>query len=310
MRKSCYYKRDFIDRLFDIAEVVEFDKSSKLVFISDCHRGDGGNADSLRQNKNIYKAALGFYLRNEYTLIELGDGDELWKNKDCLEIAYNYKDIFKIFNRFYEENRLYMVIGNHDIIKKNPDFIKKQEKAFAQVRENFGREFLNLYKKIKFHEAIRLRYTPFNKNILAFHGHQCDFMNCQLWKYSRFLVRYIWRAMEGIGGFKEPISPSSNYNKGSIIDRNLEKIARSKKTMFICGHTHNDTFPKPGKGLYFNDGCCVFPSTITCIEIVDGKISLVKWSIEVDKCNSLFISKEIVGGPEDLEKYLDYASRL
>ena len=116
--------------------------------------------------------------------------------------------------------------------------------------------------------------------------------------------------MEGVGGFKEPISPSSKHNKGSIIDRTLEKIACKEKTMLICGHTHNDIFPKPGEGLYFNDGCCVFPSTITCIEILNGQIALVKWSIEVDERNKLFINRNIIGGPEKIEGYLDYANRL
>ncbi|CAG9708825.1 hypothetical protein CNEO_43855 [Clostridium neonatale] len=39
-------------------------------------------------------------MRNDYKLIELGDGDELWKNKNLVDIAYNYRDIFKILNEF------------------------------------------------------------------------------------------------------------------------------------------------------------------------------------------------------------------
>lgn len=302
--------KNFIKRISETGEVIEFDKDSKIVFISDAHRGDGGYSDSLRQNKNIYRAALGFYLKNEYTLIELGDGDELWKNKNCLDIAYNYSDIFKILNKFYDADRLYLIFGNHDIVKSKPEFIKKQEKACDQIGYGFGKEMLHLYSKIKFNESVILRYNPLNKDILAFHGHQVDFINCELWRISRFLVRYVWRFLEGVAGFKAPTSPANNYNKGSKIDEMLEKLARKEKRMLICGHTHNDIFPEVGKGLYFNDGCCVFPSSITSLEITKGEISLIKWGIEVDEKNGLYIKRSVIGGPEKIEGYLEYAKRL
>ena len=130
MGEHCTKSKNFIKRILKTGKLIEFNENSKIVLISDVHRGNGGYADSLRQNRNIYKAALGFYCENGYTLIELGDGDELWKNKDCLDIAYNYKDIFAILNKFYEDDRLCLVFGNHDIVKSNPEFIKNSRKAF------------------------------------------------------------------------------------------------------------------------------------------------------------------------------------
>lgn len=310
MSEQCTKSKDFIKRLLKTGYFIEFNDSSKIVIISDVHRGDGGYADSLRQNRNIYKAALGFYYENGYTLIELGDGDELWKNPNCLDIAYNYKDIFAILNKFYEDNKLCLVFGNHDMVKSEPDFIKEQRRIFAEAGYGFGREMLELYSKVKFYEGVVLRYTPLNKNIIAFHGHQVDVINCDMWKTSRFLVRYLWRFMEGVAGFKSPISPANNYNKGTKIDNILAKLALNEKKMIICGHTHNDIFPKPGEGLYFNDGCCVFPSAVTCIEITNGEISLIKWEIEVSDSDVLYINKTITGGPEKLKKYLDYARNL
>ncbi len=310
MSEHCAKSKDFIKRLLNEGKLVQFDDSSKIVIISDVHRGDGGYADSLRQNRNIYKAALGFYYQNEYTLIELGDGDELWKNKNCLDIAYNYKDIFALLNKFYEDNRLYLVFGNHDIVKSNSQFVKDQEKLFENMGYGFGREMISLYSRIDFYEGIILRYVPSNDDIIAFHGHQVDIINCDMWKTSRFLVRYVWRFMEGVAGFKSPISPASNYDKGSKIDGILGRLAREEKKVIICGHTHNDIFPEPEEGIYFNDGCCVFPSAITCIEITNGEISLIKWEIEVGNYDILYITKNIAGGPEKIQKYLDYAKTL
>jgi UDP-2,3-diacylglucosamine pyrophosphatase LpxH len=310
MGEHCTKSKDFIKRILKEGQLIEINDKSKIAIISDVHRGDGGYADSLRQNRNIYKAALGFYYEKDYTLIELGDGDELWKNKDLLDIAYNYKDIFSILNKFYDDNRLCLVFGNHDIVKSNPEFIRKQEQLFKSISNNFGSEMINLYCKAKFYEGAILKYTPLNEDIIAFHGHQVDLINCDMWKSSRFLVRYVWRFLEGIAGFKSPTSPANNYNKGTKIDHVLEKVAQMEKKVIICGHTHNDIFPKPGKGLYFNDGCCVFPSAVTCIEITNGEISLVEWEIEVGDKDILYISKVITGGPERLEKYFNYAKHL
>ncbi|MFT8350307.1 metallophosphoesterase [Clostridium saccharoperbutylacetonicum] len=310
MGESCSKSKSFISRLLKNEPIIEFDDSSKIIIISDVHRGDGSYADSLRQNRNIYKAAIGFYYENGYTLIELGDGDELWKNKDCLDIAYIYKDIFTILNKFHDKERLYLVFGNHDIIKSNPEFIKKQQKLFEEVGAEFGRELIYLYSNIQFNEGIILKYMPSNSYMVAFHGHQVDMINCELWKWSRFLVRYVWRFLEGVAGFKAPTSPANNYDKGTKIDESLENLAKKEKKVLICGHTHNDIFPEPDQGLYFNDGCCVFPSSITCIEITNGEISLVKWQIEVGKKDTLYISKSITGGPEKLQKYFDYAKQL
>lgn len=310
MSENCSQSKDFIKRLLETGALIEFDNDSKIVFISDVHRGDGSYADSLRQNRNIYKAALGFYYENGYTLIELGDGDELWKNKDCLDIAYNYKDVFSILDKFFDENRLYLVFGNHDIVKSNPEFIKRQAKLFEEAGNGFGSEMIYLYSNAKFYEGVILRYKPSNDEIVAFHGHQVDLINCEMWKISRFLVRYVWRFMEGVAGFKSPISPASNYNKGTKIDDALERLAQKEKKVLICGHTHNDIFPESDEGLYFNDGCCVFPSAITCIELTDGQISLVKWQIEVGDDDTLYINKIITGGPEEIQNYFNYEKQI
>ena len=144
MRNNCSRSKNFIKRIEQFGADIEFDEKSKIVFISDVHRGDGGYPDSLRQNRNIYKAAINYYLRNDYTLIELGDGDELWKNKNLADIAYNYIDIFKILSEFNKKKKLYMIFGNHDMAKADKDFILKQEKIFKQIGRRFGKYLLNL----------------------------------------------------------------------------------------------------------------------------------------------------------------------
>ena len=295
-----------LNKIYNTCERVNFNKNSKIVIISDVHRGDGSYADSLIGNKNIYKSALNYYYKEGYILIEAGDGDELWKNKNMRDIAYNYKDIFRILNKFNREKRLYLIYGNHDAKKGKVEYLECQRKKLLKIDENFGEDLIYLINNITFREGLVLNYEGVNKEVLIVHGHQLDFMNYEFSFISKFLVRHIWRGMEGIGGFKAPTSPANNYKKGGKIDRKLEQWSRENKKMLICGHTHKSRFPKLGEGIYFNDGCCVLPYSISTIEINSGLIALIKWSFEVREDNTLYIKRSVIGGPERIEEYLKY----
>ncbi|WP_297637726.1 metallophosphoesterase [uncultured Clostridium sp.] len=293
-------------KLFSQTEKLSIDRDSKIVFLSDAHRGDGGRRDTLIGNRNIYISALKYYYKEEYTLVEIGDGDELWKNKNMINISYNYKEVFRILNRFRVKKKLYMLYGNHDIKKRNKNFAETQNKAFKKIKKNFGEECLELINNTEFLEGIVLDYKPYNKEILVMHGHQMDLWNNELWMVSRFLVRHLWKYLEGVAGFKEPITPANNYNKGGMIDKRLNDFANKNKKMIVCGHTHDAVFPDVGEGLYFNDGCCVNPQEITTIEINKGVIALIKWSIEINEGNFLYIKRNVIKGPERLEDYLEF----
>ena len=286
-------------KLYNISDRIPFDRESKIVVISDVHRGDGSYADSLISNKNIYVAALNYYYKEGYTLIEAGDGDELWKNK-C------YRDVFQILNKFNKHGRLHMLYGNHDGKKASKEYLEKQKRKLHKIDRAFGEDLIYLLDKIKFKESIVLRHEPSKKEIFITHGHQLDFMNYEFAPVSKFLVRHLWRYMEGIAGFKAPTSPANNYKKGGKVDKKLAEWSKEYNKFIICGHTHESRFPKLGKGLYFNDGCCVLPYSISTIEISSGLIALVKWIIDVRDDNTLYIRRNILGGPERVDEYLKY----
>ena len=73
--------------------------------------------------------------------------------------------------------------------------------------------------------------------------------------------------------------------------------------MLIAGHTHRPAYPKPGTGLYFNDGSCVHPRSITGIEIENRKISLVKWSVSSDENLNLYVERRILEGPNCIDEF-------
>lgn len=296
-----------LDYIYENGFTLDFDDDSKIVFMSDIHRGDGTYSDSLLPNRNIYITALKYYLKNNYTYIEVGDGDELWKNKNYNEIAYCYDDVFKIFNKFRKKENIYCIYGNHDFIKKQQNFKSKQEKALRKIGADYGEEFIKFINEMNFYPGINMMYTPIQEKFLVIHGNQLDFYNNEIWKINEFLVRYIWRFLSGVAGFKDPARSAKSKTKRSRVDIEIESWARDNCTMILCGHTHNSRFPGMYDPPYFNDGCCIYPYSITAIEIEKGKIRLVKWWINAQDTGSLWVTRKIIAGPASILNYLKYA---
>ena len=294
-------------KLTKTCKKINIDKESKIVLMSDVHRGDGGSSDSLIGNKNIYLSALRYYYKEDYTLIEIGDGDELWKNKNFNEISFFYDDIFKILNKFNKKNSIYCIFGNHDIVKKCRNFKDKEEKALKKIGADYGDEFIKFIKNITFYPGINLMYKPLGEKFLVVHGHQLDFWNNEAWRINEFLVRYIWKFLNGIAGFKDPTRSAKSKTQRSRIDIKLQDWARDNCTMLLCGHTHNTRFPGLYEPPYFNDGCCVYPYAITAIEIEKGEIKLVKWIIDAQDTGSLWVTRKNIAGPVKISEYLNYA---
>lgn len=280
------FTKSSITRIFENAVKLNFDDSSRLVMMSDCHRSDGSASDNFASNRNIFLTALKYYFEHNYTYFELGDGDELWENKSFESIATANADIFKVLLRFYQTGRLYLIYGNHDMVKKNDPKLYKD------------------FPGIAFHEGIVLNHRGAVLKILLLHGHQADFFNYVLWPISRFLVRYLWKPLELIG-VKDPANPALSIGKKNAIDRKLYHWAHDNRYMLIAGHTHKAVFPKPGESLYFNDGCCVHSYMISAVEITNGEISLVKWSVKARGDGVLYVGRDVLEKPQ---KIIDYFS--
>ncbi|WFR58012.1 metallophosphoesterase [Anaerocolumna sp. AGMB13025] len=288
-----------LNKVFKAAEQISFDDSSKIVLMSDCHRGDGNWGDNFLNNQNLFFGALDFYYRKDFTYIELGDGDELWENRKIDRIINIHSDAFWLMSKFYKEGRLYMLYGNHDQVKKEKDFAGNNLKSYyvESIKKRVA-----LFPNIKIHEALVLNYNNSDNQIFLTHGHQADFLNYDLWKLSRFLVRYLWRPLE-LTGVRDPTSAAENYTKKEKVEKKLTEWTKKQKHMLIAGHTHRPMFPQPEESLYFNDGSCVHPRCITAIEIENGTITLVKWTVKTRKDRSLYVDKVILEGPVKLQDY-------
>lgn len=287
-----------LDRVYQTAPEIPFDDTSRFVFMSDCHRGDGSWADNFARNQNLCYAALRHYYIKGFTYFELGDGDELWENKCLCDIVTMHSDIFSLMARFYREGRLYMLYGNHDMAKKS----KSIYKSYAVVEDEFEQTKKALFPDIAIHESLKLRHRRTGREILLTHGHQADFLNYRLWRLARFLVRYLWRPLE-LSGINDPTDPGKNYHKKSRVHQCLSDWSAQNQCMLIAGHTHKPALPPPGESLYFNDGSCVHPRCITAVELENGMAALVKWAHFTKMDGTLYVDREILAGPYEIEAY-------
>lgn len=285
---------------YNRAKTITFDDSSKFILFSDCHRGDNSFADEFANNRNIYYHALKHYFNNGFQYCELGDGDELWENLTFEPIFEAHKNIYMLMKRFHEENRLHMIYGNHDMVYRNPEYVKRNLYTYFEPKDEKEAALLD---QLQFHEAIILKHRESGQELFLTHGHQADFMNYHGWRFNRFLVRILWKPLQ-VWGIADPTSPAKNNRELIKVERRIKKwILRNNLKITVMGHTHRPRFPEPGDIPLFNDGSCVHPRSITGIEIEGGLISLIKWQIATKEDGTLQIVRVLLEGPQKLVDY-------
>ncbi|MCV6630045.1 MAG: metallophosphoesterase family protein [Flavobacteriaceae bacterium] len=292
-----------LTRAYKQAKRVAFNDDSKFILFSDCHRGDNSFADDFANNRNIYFHALTHYFKEGFTYIELGDGDELWENLNFRSIFEAHKNVYQLLQRFHEENRLHMIWGNHDMVYRNPKYVKKHlSKYFEPV---IGKD-KSLFTDIAYHEAVVLQHEQNKQEIFLAHGHQADFMNYIGWKINRVLVRILWKPLQVVG-IADPTSPAKNYKELIKVERRVKRwISENSHKITVIGHTHRPRFPEPGEIPLFNDGSCVHPRSITGIEVENGSICLIKWQIDTNEEGVLRVVRKVLEGPQNLKDYIQH----
>jgi UDP-2,3-diacylglucosamine pyrophosphatase LpxH len=252
----------------------------KYILFSDCHRGDNSLADSFVQNENIYFNALHYYYQNDYTHIEIGDGDELWENR-FLTVARQHSNVFWLLDKFHKDNRFFMIWGNHD-----------RDKIRHGIMHHYTDRTTNtLHPRMvgaRVREAIVLKLKEGKKeiNIFLVHGHQVDFFNAFYFQIGKLATFKIWKPLQQLG-LSDTRSAAQNFTKRDSVDRRLIEWLQDKKDLIIiAGHNHHPSLKADPLEPYFNTGSCVHHRCITGIEIYKEKESwkaiLVKWHITVE----------------------------
>ena len=270
---------------------------SRFVVFSDAHRGDGSGADDFAANSLIFKCALDHYLAEGFTLIELGDAEELWEVKRFDQIYITHTSIYQRLAAFHDsdpqKSRYIKIWGNHDLYWQDNEEVLRR-----------------LFPGINVYEAALL-----DGHILLWHGHQADPSCSGTWaRVSKFLVGKLWTTVQRYG-VRDPTRAANNPGRCDQIDETLHNWATGIMAdefsfkngtidTIIAGHTHRPVYenlsltermyleqnmgrrggrkPKPDRA-YYNTGSCVHPRCITGIEITPGPaagspvFTLVKW---------------------------------
>lgn len=286
-----------LSRSFDTAPILPLNYTSRYVLFSDCHRGCANSNDNFLKNQNLYFSALQHYYQTGFTYIELGDGDELWENRKMEQIIEVHSDVFGLLTRFAQRNRLYLLYGNHDMVKKKATYPSCHCSSYFCTE---SQQTQPLFPNLRYYSGVILEDISGLRLYLT-HGHQADLLNSVFWRFSRFLVRYVWKPLEHIG-FLDPTSAAKNNHRKTQTEKRLSSWAEKKQQILITGHTHRPRL-NGTDSFYFNTGSCVHPRCITCIEIQNRSLTLCKWTINTRPDRTLYVARELLAGPLPLSQY-------
>lgn len=295
------------------AFVVDINKE-KLVLLSDLHKGARNPADDFQPSEGAYNDALAYYFDRGYTLISLGDVEELWEERPP-HVVKAYRSTLEREGTFHGEGRLLRVWGNHDDHWRFAGEVKKY------LDPIFG-------DGVEVRESILIRLVDGQKplgRLFLVHGHQGTLDSDRFAAFSRLFVRYVWRPIQRLIGFSFN-TPATNWELRKGQDTALYHWTRGQeKLALIAGHTHRPVFKSISneemiqslleqarekdpsqvarleaeldwaqsqtrreadpesqvvfdRPSYFNTGCCAFTDgRITGLEIAEGNITLIRW---------------------------------
>lgn len=289
-------KHSRLTEVYKKAKRLKFNDSSRIIFFSDVHRGDNSWADDFARNQIIYMYALKHYFDEGYTYVEVGDGDELMKNEGVDSIRHAHATVFRRIREFFTEERFYYIFGNHDVEYAFPEFKKRHlSDIYNEIHER--RE--PLFPGITIHEGLVLQHEETGGELYVVHGHQGEFINDRHWWISKLFLRQLWRPLQLLG-LQDPTSVSSNPTMRRKVENEITEWVVTNNQPVICGHTHVARFPRNNEPPYFNTGSCVHPRWISGIEVDQGQITLVRWRIRTKKEGTLFVKRDVAGGPLSL----------
>lgn len=291
--------------------------ADRYIIFSDLHKGARNQADDFLPCEHTYLAALDHYLAEGFTLIVLGDAEELWEEK-AQNVLAAYRNVLLSEARFYEADRYVRVYGNHDDLWRYPKQVKKHLDPFfpnIQVQDGVLFEFAG--------------EDGTTGELFLTHGHQGTLDSDALSWFTRIWLP-IYREFQIRTGLGKT-TPARDACLRAEHDTKMYRWTRTQQNkILIVGHTHrpiwssrthlekllNELYALRQKNMaepsaeieaeiahlkaeikrreekyppctdtiktrpsYFNTGCCRFEDgDITGIELDDGQIRLIKWT--------------------------------
>jgi len=212
----------FLDLLseerFPDSSILNISGGGKVLIISDLHMGSGSRDDLSRNGEMLICILEEYYFKNGWILVLNGDIEELQRySQDC--IRENWAGLYKVFNLFAHENRLYKIAGNHD------------EKLLYQKNTSYPYQIHNA---IKIETGIVPAYV--------YHGHQLSGIYVRFSRFLEFAARYILTPL-GIKNISDARSPHKRFH----IEKEAYAFSLNNNCLSIIGHTHRPLFESLGR---------------------------------------------------------------
>ncbi len=302
-----------MDEAFEQALQVPFDiKRDSYVFFSDLHLADRIHGiDDFARNEMVYCHALQQYYDHDYHLVLNGDVEEGWEARPRrIRAAYRHT-AYAMEKKFAEKGEPWHVRtwGNHDNIWSNPEKVRKhlwpelgEVKVYSGLRlgDNIfiahghqgelisdsgawiGKPTMRIgwrwFQRLTRITSARAATSHLIRNARAEHlygwasnagrlliaGHTHKSMFGYLHEHTG-LKKHLRRLESTLDTTDHP------FQAQATIDHLKKAVAKSKTRR---SSTDDSRLP-----CYFNSGSCVHTNGITCIEIDQGEIRLVRWRL-------------------------------
>ncbi|MDR1903855.1 MAG: metallophosphoesterase [Treponema sp.] len=207
---------DMISPRFNPAAILDISGGGRVLIISDFHMGVGRHDDLAHNGALVQKILEQYYFKNGWILVLNGDIEEL--QRFSLEIIREqWPDLYRIFDLFAAQGRLYKIIGNHDeelMFEKNYPYM-----VYNAVRIETG-------------------LIP----AFVYHGHQSSRVYTDFNNLVRASVRYFLKPV-GIRNISSARSPYRRF----FVEKQAYKFSINNNCISIIGHTHRALFESLGR---------------------------------------------------------------
>ncbi|MDR0301782.1 MAG: serine/threonine protein phosphatase [Treponema sp.] len=291
---------------------LDISNGGKILIISDLHMGSGNRDDLSIDNGEMLICLLEeYYFKNGWILVLNGDIEELQRYSLDL-IREKWVGLYRVFNLFARENRLYKIIGNHDeqlLLKRYSSYpyqlytVLKIETGTVPAYVFHGHQLSSIYSNFNKLMGIGIRYIlkPFGiRNIIdARNPHKRFHIEKKAYAFAiknrcLSIIGHTHRPLfESLGRFdyikfeierlcqKYPSSQNEDRirieNEVTALRKELSKLKRKERQDVLRQSLYGDELPVPG---LFNSGCTLGKKGINAIELTNKDIALVYWFIE------------------------------
>jgi predicted phosphodiesterase len=204
-------------------------ETARYIVFSDHHKGKHDGADDFLRCERAYLGALKHYAREGYTLVVLGDAEELWECQPK-PVLRAYANILELERRFFPDRYL-RVWGNHDDEWESPRRVRKH--------------LWQVYSELEVHEALYFEVTEGDTEhgaLFLVHGHQGSFLSDRLAGVTKLVVRFVWRTVQRLTR-KPSTTPATDACLRNKHDKAMyDWAAQQSGIVTVAGHTHRPVF--------------------------------------------------------------------